>query len=113
MQAGSPPPYTSNNPHVAGPYQTPHPLNGARIVGPLSPPPRSPYGPTPIGLYPEGVGILPYYNPEAFHTQELMAEASRRARRRFLEAFMWAALIWCVIGVTTSATVAELRAARR
>jgi hypothetical protein len=112
MQAGPPPPY-AGKPHVAAPYPPPHPFNGSHATGPFVSPPRSPYGPTPIRLYPEGVGILPYYNPEAFHTQELIAEATRRARWRFLEALMWAVIIWCAVGALTGATVAEARALRQ
>ncbi|CAE6346496.1 unnamed protein product [Rhizoctonia solani] len=106
MQAGAPPPYTPHKPHNA-PYPPPHPFNGSHSAGPFSSPPRSLYGPTPIGVYPSegGVGVLPFYNPEALHADELIREATQRARWRFLEAFMWALFIWCILGAMTSATV--------
>ncbi|QRV87572.1 transmembrane protein [Ceratobasidium sp. AG-Ba] len=83
-----PPPYTAGKPPTGpgrAPYPPPHPFNGSHSNGPFEPPqrPRSPYGPTPLGRsQSDGVGILPYYNPQAFHTRELYAEAERRARWR-------------------------------
>ncbi|KAH7343874.1 hypothetical protein B0J17DRAFT_714030 [Rhizoctonia solani] len=109
--AGPPPPYTPHKPHTAVPYPPPHPFNGSHATGPFVSPPRSPYGPTPIGLYPSegGVGILPYYNPDALHADELMEEATRRARWRFFQAFLWAFFFWCLLGALTGATVMEAR----
>ncbi|CAE6514922.1 unnamed protein product [Rhizoctonia solani] len=106
--AGPPPPYTLHKPPTQGPYPPPHPFNGSHAIGPFVSPPRSPYGPTPIGAG-GGVGILPYYNPEALHADELLEEASRRARWRFIEAFLWALFLWCLLGAMTSATVMEVR----
>ncbi|KAF8607672.1 hypothetical protein BDV93DRAFT_519690 [Ceratobasidium sp. AG-I] len=120
MQPDSPPPPYANKAQgtQAGsvPYPPPHPFNGSHAEGPFATPPRprSPYGPTPIGLRsPEGVGILPYYNPQAFHTQELFVEAESRARWRFFGAFMWAVFIWVLVGALTGTAVVESRAMRR
>ncbi|KAJ1308573.1 hypothetical protein OPQ81_004272 [Rhizoctonia solani] len=106
-----PPPYTPNKPHIQGPYPPPHPYGGSHGAGPFASPSRSrsPYGPTPIGRYtPEGgVGILAYYNPEALHADELLEEATRRARWRFFESFLWALFLWCLLGAMTGATVMQ------
>ncbi|KAF8341506.1 uncharacterized protein EI90DRAFT_3034156 [Cantharellus anzutake] len=74
------------------------------------------YGPTPIGQYyprppHNGVGgavivagtgatgtvrYLPYYDPNSPYAVE---EASRRGRRRFVGAVIWAVAIWCAVGM--------------
>ncbi|KAG9128192.1 hypothetical protein FRC07_003742 [Ceratobasidium sp. 392] len=119
MEPDSPPPPYGKVPTAGAapaPYPPPHPFNGSHADGPFASPPaspprpRSPYGPTPIGhRQSDGVGILPYYNPQAFHTRELYAEAERRARWRFFGALMWGAIIWLVFGILTGGIVVQAK----
>ncbi|KAG8761804.1 hypothetical protein FRC12_009331 [Ceratobasidium sp. 428] len=119
MERNSPPPPYGKVPTAGSapaPYPPPHPFNGSHADGPFASPPaspprpRSPYGPTPIGhRQSDGVGILPYYNPQAFHTRELYAEAERRARWRFFGALMWGVIIWLLFGIMTGGLVIEAK----
>ncbi|GJJ07250.1 hypothetical protein Clacol_001450 [Clathrus columnatus] len=47
------------------------------------------YGPGPLG------SVLPYFDP---NSEWAMRQGARRARRRFLVAFLWAVVVWLAVG---------------
>ena len=98
--ASPPPAYTEIDPQSAGSSQTP--AQPARIDGqfpapaefPSSPLPHPGYGPT--NIIQQQTHLLPYYDPRSPYS---MAEASARARWRFIGAFFWAILILGIVSL--------------
>ncbi|GAA5880492.1 hypothetical protein JCM16303_005404 [Sporobolomyces ruberrimus] len=91
----SPPPYTVL-PSASGSNSSP--LPSAPLPPPSRPLQSHPQGPSPFSSLP-----LPQTSPYAHERQ--LAQADRRARRRFFAALCWAGIIYLAIGILSGAVV--------
>lgn len=95
----TPPPAYSEHPapqqHLS-PNQSTSASPNTSVGPPLPFPAHAGYGPTPILA--QQTQLLPYYDPRSPYA---MAEASSRARWRFIEAVLWAVIILSAVSFVT------------
>ncbi|KZT06521.1 uncharacterized protein LAESUDRAFT_653366 [Laetiporus sulphureus 93-53] len=90
-----PPPYSEFVEPSQQSARSPQSHNTMNSPSPAPVPSHVGYGPTPI---PQQTHLLPYYDPRSPHAVQ---EATRRARRRFIEAFLCAIGILALISLLT------------